>query len=86
MLERAGRITMAMERQEQMHITRKPVEGTVTFLFQRLATSGAVQTSSLLLMARSWASQPELFRCFEAPRPELPMLGTTPLLLGTATG
>ena len=45
---------------------RKPAEGTLNFLFQRLEkTSGAVQTSSVVLMALSWASEPALFPCFE---------------------
>ena len=45
---------------------RSPAAGTVTYLFQRLAeTSGAVQTSAVLLLARSWASESQLFRCFE---------------------
>ncbi|CAJ1353350.1 unnamed protein product [Effrenium voratum] len=92
-LQRAGQTSRAMERQEQMQITRqclraallrckelleqfpedleellaamRPARDTVEFLFRRLASSGAVQTSAAVVMARSWAEEPALFQCFE---------------------
>ena len=66
------------ERLPEMLEALKPAESTLEFLFQRLATtSGAVQTSAVVLLARSWSCEPALFPCFEA-FPVLPWLFRVP--------
>ncbi|CAE7241313.1 unnamed protein product [Symbiodinium natans] len=56
----------------------QPASGTLEFLFNRLASSGAVQTSAAVVLAQSWASEPSLFACFEAFPFVLPSLLRVP--------